>query len=265
VKLEALLVAVLSYNVHGLADILVDDDPVARMPAISERLNRYDVALVQESWAYGEALDAKVTHAVVERSGRVDPDLLFQTGLVTFARPRLRAVSRDSLGACAGWLGGANDCLADKGFLRVRLALANGAEVDFWNLHLDAGRDESDRRARAIQLETLAARVRKVSRDGPLVIAGDFNLDESNEADRALLERFTRALALVDSGARAADDGPFAAKRIDYILYRSGAGVALASVEAGEAREFSDGATPLSDHPALFARIRITDAEASDP
>jgi len=107
--------------------------------------------------------------------------------------------------------------------------------------------------------------VQSFSRDGPLVIAGDFNLDESNAGDRALLERFVRALALVDSGARAADDGPFATKRIDYILYRSGAGVALASVEAGEAREFSDGATPLSDHPALFARIRISAARASDP
>ena len=264
-KLAALLVTVLSYNVHGLAGMLVDDDPEARMPEISARLNGYDVALVQESWSYVDALAKQATHAVVERSGRVDPGLLFQTGLVTFARPRLRAVTRGSLGACAGWLGGANDCLADKGFLRVRLALANGAQVDFWNLHLDAGRDESDRQARAVQLEHLSARVREVSRDGPLVIAGDFNLDAANPADRALFERFTSALALIDSGAHAATDGVFAHERIDYILYRSGAGVALAPVEAGEAREFSNGPTPLSDHPALFARIRVSDERPTDP
>lgn len=256
--LAALVVAVLSYNVHGLASVLVDDDPVARMPEISARLNAYDVALVQESWAYTDALASRATHAVVERSGRVDPGVFLQTGLVSFARSRLRAVSRASLGACSGWLGGANDCLADKGFLRVRLALANGAEVDFWNLHLDAGRDESDRQARATQLENLATRVRSASGDGPLVIAGDFNLDAGDPADRALLERFTGALGLVDSGARAADDGAFAGKHIDYIFYRGGAGVALQAVEAGEAREFSDGPTPQSDHPALFARIRVS-------
>jgi hypothetical protein len=257
VILEALLVSVLCYNVHGLSSVLVDDDPEARMPEISARLNAYDVALVQESWSYGDALGAQATHAVVERGGRVDPGVFFQTGLVTFARPRLRAVTRGSLGACSGWLTGANDCFADKGFQRLRLALANGAEVDFWNLHLDAGRGDDDREARAMQLANLEARVRAISRDGPLVIAGDFNLDEGDPADHALLADFARALGLVDSGARAAPDGAFAGKRIDYIFVRSGAGVALAVVEAGEAREFSDGPTPKSDHPALFARIRV--------
>ena len=49
----------LTYNVHGLASILVDDDPEARMPQISSRLNAYDVALLQESWTYGEALASR--------------------------------------------------------------------------------------------------------------------------------------------------------------------------------------------------------------
>jgi endonuclease/exonuclease/phosphatase family metal-dependent hydrolase len=265
VKLAALLITVLSYNVHGLPSLLVADDPEARMPEISSRLNRYDVALVQESWAYGAALGAQATHATKERSGGVDTGMFFQTGLATFARPRLRAVTRGSLGACAGWLDRANDCFADKGFLRVRLALANGAELDFWNLHLDAGDDETDRDARDRQLARLVLRVRETSADGPLVIAGDFNLDAANPADRALFERFTSALALIDSGAHAATDGVFAHERIDYILYRSGAGVALAPVEAGEAREFSNGPTPLSDHPALFARIRVSDERPTDP
>lgn len=264
-KLEALLLSVLCYNVHGLSSVIVDDEPEARMPAISTRLNAYDVALVQESWSYGEALGAQATHAVVERGGRIDPSVFFQTGLVTFARPRLRAVTRGSLGACSGWLAGANDCFADKGFLRLRLALANGAEVDFWNLHLDAGSGDGDREARAVQLANLEARVRALSRDGPLVIAGDFNLDEGNPADRALLDDFTRALALVDSGARSAKDGAFARKHIDYIFTRSGVGVELATVESGEARELTDGPTPLSDHPALYARIRVSGEGASGP
>ncbi|MEX2207359.1 MAG: endonuclease/exonuclease/phosphatase family protein [Myxococcota bacterium] len=259
-KLGALLLTVLCYNVHGLLDLLVDDDPASRMPEIGRRLNAYDVALVQESWSYFDSLTAQATHGTVERNGGVDTGFLFQTGLATFARPRLRAVTRGSLGACAGWLDRANDCFADKGFLRVRLALENGAELDFWNLHLDAGDDPSDRAARDAQLRLLAERVQKLSGAGALVVAGDFNLDESEPADRVLLERFTRALALSDSGARAAADGPFAHKRIDFILYRSGAGAALEPESAGEAREFSAGPTPLSDHPALFARLRVSPA-----
>jgi endonuclease/exonuclease/phosphatase family metal-dependent hydrolase len=260
VKLGALLLTVLSYNVHGLSDWIVDDDPATRMPEISARLNAYDVALVQESWSYFDALAAQATHAVVERSGSVDAGTLFQTGLASFARPSLRAVTRGSLGACAGWLDRANDCFADKGFLRVRLALANGAELDFWNLHLDAGGDATDRAARDAQLRRLRDRVQKLSGNGALVIAGDFNLHFDEPADRALLERFTRELSLSDSGARSAADGPFAEKRIDYILYRSGAGATLEIESAGEAREFSDGPTPKSDHPALFARLRVSAA-----
>jgi len=260
VTLGALLLTVLSYNVHGLPDLVVSDAPASRMPAISKRLNAYDVALVQESWTYFEALGAQASHGIVERNGGVETGFFFQTGLATFARPRLRAVTRGSLGACAGWLDRANDCLADKGFLRVRLALENGAELDFWNLHLDAGDDSTDRAARAAQLRRLAERVHKLSGAGALVIAGDFNLDETNPADRALLARFASDLSLSDSGARAAADGLFAHKRIDFILYRSGEGVALEAESAGEAREFSDGATPLSDHPALFARLRVSAA-----
>ena len=257
-KLEALLITVLSYNVHGLPDLVVSDDPAARMPEISRLLNAYDVALVQESWSYFEVLRVRATHATVERYGGVDGGSWFRTGLATFARPRLRAVTRGSLGACAGWLDRANDCLADKGFLRVRLALENGAELDVWNLHLDAGDDETDRAARDAQLRLLAERVQKISGAGALVIGGDFNLDEANPADRALLTRFERELSLSDSGARAAADGAFARKRIDFILYRSSAAVSLEPELAGEAREFSAGATPLSDHPALFARLRVS-------
>jgi hypothetical protein len=265
VKLAALVVTVLCYNVRGLPDLVAGDDPASRMRAISQRLDTYDVALVQESWAHGEILAAQAGHATRERSGGVDTGLLFQTGLATFARPRLRAVTRGSLGACAGWLGGANDCLADKGFLRVRLRLENGAEVDFWNLHLDAGRGAADREARDAQLRRLAERVGRVSGSGALVVAGDFNLDETDDADRALLSRFAGELGLRDSGARSDPDGAFASKRIDFILYRSGAGVALEPEATGEAREFAEGPTPLSDHPALYARLRVSGRSASGP
>ncbi|MFI5316698.1 MAG: endonuclease/exonuclease/phosphatase family protein [Myxococcota bacterium] len=254
----AVVVAVLTYNVHGLDRLVVDDDPEARMPAISARLNRYDVALLQESWTYYGALARLASHPVRERGNGPDPGTFFQSGLASFARPAFLAVSRGSLGACSGWIGGANDCLADKGYLRLRLRLANGVALDFWNLHLDAGDSDDDRAARAAQLQSLEKRVGELSGSGPLVVAGDFNLAEDSAADRALLERFRAVLALADSGARPARDGRFGEKNIDYILYREGAGVSLTPLEVGEAREFSAAEAPLSDHPALFARLRVT-------
>ena len=41
------------------------------------------------------------------------------------------------------------------------------------------------------------------------------------------------------------------------MFYRPGEGADLELVEAGEALEFRDGGTPLSDHPALYGRFRI--------
>ena len=115
VKALAVVLTVLSYNVHGLDAWLVDDDPEARLPQISERLDKYDVALIQEIWSYYDLLAARATHPVRERGNGPDPGALFQTGLATFARPPLLAVSRGSLGACSGWLGGANDCSRRQG------------------------------------------------------------------------------------------------------------------------------------------------------
>jgi endonuclease/exonuclease/phosphatase family metal-dependent hydrolase len=265
VKSLAVVLTILTYNVHGLDAWLVDDDPEARLPQISERLDKYDVVFVQEIWSYFDLLSVRATHPVRERGNGPDPGALFQTGLATFARPPLVAVSRGSLGACSGWLSGANDCFADKGYLRVRLRLENGVALDFWNLHLDAGDGEADRAARATQLEHLVERVRALSGHGALVIAGDFNLPAETPEDHMLVERFVQALELVDSGARSAPDGRFADKHIDYILYRDGPGVSLEPLEVGEAREFSDGAAPLSDHPALFMKLQVTPVAGVGP
>src|SRR5262249_56648602 len=74
-RVRALYVAitVLTYNVHSLHRWLVSDDPEARMPEISSRLNAYDVALVQESWTYWDALASRATHPVHERGNGPHP------------------------------------------------------------------------------------------------------------------------------------------------------------------------------------------------
>jgi endonuclease/exonuclease/phosphatase family metal-dependent hydrolase len=155
-------------------------------------------------------------------------------------------------GHCAGWIGGASDCLASKGFQRMRLRLPGGSELHFVNTHLDAGPSRADREVRRKQLELLRRSIEAEAGKAALILAGDLNLDAANPEDVALRDAFTRALGLADSGARGGDHW----KTLDYIFYRSGGGLELEVVEAGEDASFVHQDAPLSDHPAIFARFR---------
>lgn len=256
--------SLLSYNTHGLPAWLAGDDPEARFPRIAELANGYDVALLQEDFAHHERLLANARQRLIERGGAgrfgmACPIICSGDGLTLLANlpPRqLAEIVRIPYGSCAGWLGGANDCLATKGFVRARLAFPGVGEVDVVNTHLDAGGAAADRAARSRQLAELRAHLEGESQGRALVVAGDLNLDFHDPDDRALLDEFAAGLGLRDSGA--ARDAERDWKRLDYILVRSGRAVELAVVDAGEALEFVGPAGPLSDHPALFARLRVS-------
>jgi endonuclease/exonuclease/phosphatase family metal-dependent hydrolase len=234
------------------------------MPRIAERLNGYDVVLIQEDFRYHDRLVGGVEHTLIERGnasrfwlGRVT-GLFMGSGLTLLARSAPEdqlALTRESFDSCSGWIAGANDCLATKGFMQARLRLANGREVDFYTVHLEAGSRSSDRRTRAEQLDRLASRMRELSGDRPVVVGGDFNLRWDVAEDRAQLEQFLAQTELVDSGAVHAE--PELWTRIDYLFYRSGRQGALEVLAAGQDREFVYEAGPLSDHPALFLRLRV--------
>lgn len=239
---------IVSYNTHGLPGWIARDRPGWRFPRIGLRFSSYDAALVQEDFAHHPLLRAAVSHAAIVR-GNDDSGL---TTLAGFSPDRIVEVERVPYGTCSGWILGANDCLADKGFLRVRLALPNGALIDLVNTHLDAGDGDGDQATRAAQVGVLRSRLRD---DGQaaLVLGGDLNLDWNVPRERALLDELVRDLSLVDSGAR--PEPPW--DRIDYLFLRESEAVALEVVAAGMAREFVAEGRPLSDHPALFVQLRV--------
>ncbi len=243
---------IVTYNTHGLPAWIARDAPEERFPAIGKLLNTYDLAVVQEDFFHHERLLGVLTLPLRARGNQ-------GSGLTTLARlpaEILVETQAEPYEVCSGWLFGANDCLGDKGFLRTRLALPNGALVDFVNTHLDAGRDEPDRDARRAQLELLAERLRGSSASLALVVGGDLNLRFDDPSDRALLDRFAAALGLADSEAKPAPGSGW--ERIDYLLYRSGSDVSLEVLAAGMAPEFVRDGAPLSDHPALWARLRVS-------
>ena len=250
---------VLSYNTHGLITWVAGDDPAKRFPIIGDKTNAYDVALLQEDFSHHAALRQGARQPIVERGNpsRFGSWCLVcnGSGLTILSRwgmeNLVQAVSR-AYRQCAGWIGGANDCLATKGFQRMRLRLPGGAELDFVNTHLDAGDGVEDREARRRQLDLLRRSLEVEVAGGPLILAGDLNLDAEVPEDVALRDAFTDALGLANSGAR----GGSRWTTLDYIFYRSGGGLELEVLEAGEDTSFVHEETPLSDHPAIFARFR---------
>lgn len=269
---DSVELSLVSYNVHGLPSWLAFDDPPARMNIIGPLLARYDVALVQEDWSHHEALAAATGGIEVRRGngprGAVLASLVpfcgtCGSGLASFSGLFARLPVTDEaapLPGCSGWLSGANDCFATKGFLRVRLALTPAIDLDVVNLHLDAGSGPEDQAVRRGQLDALAARLAQTSAGRALVVAGDFNLNLDDSPSREILDTFRERLALVDAGARPttpyAEGGRW--MRVDHIFFRGGATVRVDALEAGEASEFVRNGVPLSDHPAVSVRLRLT-------
>lgn len=239
------------------------------MPVIGQLLAGYDVALVQEDWAHGKAL-AGSTRAALRIAGNAARSPWLRSlsffcgacgsGLVLFSglgEERLLAAESLPYDRCADWILGANDCWATKGFIYARLRLASGAELDVVNTHLEAGGGEDDLAVRREQLEILGRFLASRSAGHALVLGGDLNLPFDEPRERAVLERFAGSLGLRDTGARP-PRGAGWDQRLDYILWRSGEGAELSLLDAGEDAAFSRGGEPLSDHPAVFARFRVS-------
>lgn len=152
--------------------------------------------------------------------------------------------------------GGASDCGALKGFSVATTTLADGAEVDVYNLHADAGNGEGDIAARKANFEQLADFIAERSAGKAVIVGGDTNLkidDDRPEraADAQVWQAFqastgvTDVCALVDCGT---DDAV-----IDKFAVRSSDTVTVTPVTHRFERDvFQDEAgEPLSDHDAL--------------
>lgn len=281
---DAASLSILSYNVFGLARPFAGENPAGRSTAIGWLANAYDVVLLQEDFEHHRRIAGQMGgHESIRGNGMGwDPRrvamkaLLFParilvpsfsppygSGLTTFvdaARLAAGDVGRVRYRGCSGWVGGNLDCWAAKGFLRVRLWLGDGREIDVYNTHLDAGPDARSQAVRRAQLEELAAGIETLSRDRAVIVGGDLNCAYARAGDWDLLMDFRDRVGLLDSGA-----GPVLShwRERDHILYRSSSTTGLEIESAGEAVEFVNGDRALSDHPAVFARFRVGQAAAA--
>ena len=255
-------IKILVYNTHGLPAVFAGDDPEERFPLIGEKTKRYQLSLLQEDFAHHELLLKSLNEGSVALRGNTNnkPFCPFCSGSGLTMISNLEKewqidIQSEAFNTCSGWLGGLNDCFATKGLQLARIKTPSGKYLHILNTHLDAGRDTSDLRARAEQLNQILAKVKKEIPGEALIVAGDLNLRRNDPEDSSLLEAFMEDLDLTDSvrGVHFERGWPV----LDYILYRNGRNINLEVLEVGEDTDFQSEKGPLSDHPALFIRLLI--------
>jgi len=251
---------VLTYNIAGLPDGFMTAHPSANMPRIGPLLSRYDLALIQEDFAFGALLRQGVTlpfqSPAFVRAGRFH----FGDGLSVFASQSFAALQREPWRACHGLVDSYFDCLTPKGFVSIRQRLAEGVEIDVYDVHLDAGPSVPDQQAREAQVEQLIEAIAQRSAGRAILLGGDTNI---RAQQRGLLARFAQATGLVDvcEALRCPD-----ARRIDRVFYRSSPTLTFTARKWSIDRRFVDATgRPLSDHLAVAVELDWKSSEPGAP
>ena len=253
---------ILVYNTHGLPEIFISDDPKKRFPIIGKKTRDFDISLLQEDYAHHEELSSGLNKESLAIRGGMGGTLLcpFCTGsgltsIFNLPNDWIVEVENNTYDTCSGWLRGANDCFAYKGFQLIKITLPSSKRLYIVNTHMDAGRRDSDRASRKKQLEHIIRTIKQRTSAEALIVAGDLNLNSKNSEDVQLLENFKEELRLND-----AFEGTKISKKwtiLDYFLYKQGEELNFKIISTGEDKSFvtEDGA--LSDHPALIIELSL--------
>jgi hypothetical protein len=243
---------ILTYNVAGLPQGISSSNPMINMPQIGQKLNLFDIVLVQEDFSYHGNLrygDGHPYESVFDSFHGTLGD-----GLNSFSYCNFIDFQRVTWEACYGVLGNANDCLTPKGFMFARYEISSGVFVDIYDLHMDAGGADGDNEARIVGVEQLIDTINTFSAGQAVIVCGDFNMSYSNAKDNINLTRLISSTGLADSriALGSTDD------RIDKIFYRSNSAVLLTpvtyTVESGTF--LNSKGKQLSDHEAVSVLFR---------
>ena len=253
---------ILVYNTHGLPEIFINDNPKKRFPIIGKKTQDYNISLLQEDYSHHEELSTGLAKKNMAFRGAMGSSLKCPfcggSGLTSvFNLPKnwTVEVENQTYETCSGWLRGANDCFAYKGFQIIKITLPSNKRFFIVNTHMDAGKRDSDRPARKKQLEHIISTIKQRATTEALIVAGDLNLNSKNPEDVKLLENFKEELKLTDSFT-----GHKISKKwtiLDYILYKQGEELEFKIISVGEDESFVTDEGPLSDHPALIIEVSI--------
>ena len=252
---------ILVYNTHGLPEIFIDDNPKMRFPIIGEKTQDYNISLLQEDYSHHEELSSGLSKLSLAYRGGMGTLLCpFCTGsgltsIFNLPVGWLIDVENETYEDCSGWLIGANDCFAYKGFQIIKVTPPNKKEFYILNTHMDAGRRNSDRSAREKQLEHIVSVIKQKTETKGLIVAGDPNLNSKDPRDMRLLKKFKEELSLTDTFKNTQIDKKWSV--LDYILLKQGEDTKFKINSVGEDKSFLTEVGPLSDHPALSIDLSI--------
>ena len=248
-------VSVMTYNVAGLPEDLSASHPAENTKRIGALLNDYDVVLLQEDFAYHTELVGAAHHAYRFPSEPDDAHTINATGLARFSRDAAERRVVWVWEACHGTAGSGSDCLASKGFAVAEheIRLMTGAVlVDIYNLHMDAGENHDDERAREAQAAQLMRAIDARSATKAIIVAGDTNADSPWDGAMAMLA----AAGFVDVCVALDCADP---DRVDRVLYRSSAFVTLKPSRWRTPEEFvTEEGQPLSDHRPVAVDFEVS-------
>ena len=258
---EIINLNILVYNTHGLPEMFIDDNPKMRFPVIGEKTQHFNISLLQEDYSHHEELASGLGAGSLSYRGGMGTLLCpFCTGsgltsIFNLPDGWLISVENETYENCSGWLRGANDCFAYKGFQIIKITLPNKKSFYIVNTHMDAGRRDSDRNTREKQLEHIVSAIKKKTNKKALIVAGDLNLNSKDTKDMELLKKFKKELFLFDTFKDTQIDKKWSI--LDYILLKQGDDVRFKVNSVGEDGSFVSEEGPLSDHPALFIELSI--------
>ena len=186
--------SLLNYNVAGLP--VVHEPPTtlsmeAAATQIGSRLAPYDVVNMQEDFNYHAYIYAADSHANrTATSGAAG----FGDGLNTVSNYGFIDFERDKWSSCYADNG---DCITPKGFSYMRLQLASGVYVDYYNLHTNAGTSSGDETAREAEWQQLDSFIATYSAGDAVIVSGDTNSRYTRTADA--LQGFVSTNGLTDA------------------------------------------------------------------
>lgn len=238
---------VLTYNVAGLPDLISGSDPAVNTPMMSPLLNAFDHVLVQEDFSYHDELSADAMHPYQSTPGGGGT---LGDGLNRFSDSAFADFERHAWEECNGIIDSGNDCLTMKGFSVATHQLGPIAQVDIYNLHMDAGGSAGDIQARQAQVQQLLDTIAARSADRAIIVAGDTNMNADDEPD---VQTLLTGASLLDACRELAcgEDN-----RIDRIMFRSSATVELVPTSWAIDPTFVNGmGEPLSDHEPVVVEF----------
>ncbi len=245
---------VLSYNVHGLPEEITEDDTAARIERIAPLLQGYELIGLQEDWRSEDhaVLEAGTEHAEKRWfDDEIEAGRAYGSGLALFLDLPVLDYEEVHYEGCNGVLEAASDCLASKGYQRMRVQLGAG-ELDIYNTHFEAGGGEEDDAVRTAQVDRVLEAFERDSPEHPILFMGDTNLGDDDPED------LVEVLRLKDYGLEDSCDvvGCPEPGSIDRVMVLSRGGVTLLPEDWQVAPEFVDDAgVELSDHDPIHVGL----------